>query len=54
MGTPSITLYGPTKTSLIGTYGESQIHLVGENKDINNIKVSEVIGKLEQNSNLFL
>tara|TARA_Y100001970_G_scaffold77358_1_gene98302 strand:+ start:2035 stop:2979 length:945 start_codon:yes stop_codon:yes gene_type:complete len=54
VGTPSITLYGPTKTSLIGTYGESQIHLVGENKDINNIKVSEVIGKLEQNSNLFL
>ena len=54
VGTPSITLYGPTNTSLIGTYGESQIHLVGENKDINNIKVTEVIGKLEQNSNLFV
>ena len=54
VGTPSITLYGPTKTSLIGTYGKSQTHLVGENKDINNIKVSEVIDKLEKNSNLFI
>ncbi len=53
VGTPSITLYGPTKTSLIGTCGEYQMHLVGDNKDINNIKVSEVINTLERNSNLF-
>ena len=52
--TPSITLYGPTKTSLIGTYGISQIHLVGDNKDINNIEVSEVLEELERNSNLFV
>ena len=45
-GTPSITLYGPTKTSLIGTYGKSQIHIVGKNNDINNIKVSEVLNKI--------
>ena len=45
-GTPSITLYGPTKTSLIGTYGKSQIHIVGKNNDINNITVSEVLNKI--------
>tara|TARA_B100000686_G_C16753190_1_gene953821 strand:+ start:433 stop:1359 length:927 start_codon:yes stop_codon:yes gene_type:complete len=44
--TPSITLYGPTKTSLIGTYGKSQIHIVGKNNDINNITVSEVLNKI--------
>ena len=52
--TPSITLYGPTKTSLIGTYGISQIHLVGDNKDINSIEVSEVLEEIERNSNLFV
>jgi len=47
-GTPSITLYGPTKTSLIGTTGINQIHLVGNKKDINQILVSDVIDELDK------
>ena len=47
-GTPSITLYGPTKTSLIGTTGINQNHLVGNEKDINQILVSDVIDELEK------
>jgi len=47
-GTPSITLYGPTKTSLIGTTGINQNHLVGNNEDINQILVSEVIKELDK------
>ena len=46
-GTPSITLYGPTKTSLIGTNGVNQRHLIGKNEDINQIKVSDVINSLD-------
>ena len=51
-GTPSITLYGPTETALIGTYGKNQIHIVGKNNDINNIKVSDVLENLEKNCDL--
>jgi len=47
-GTPSITLYGPTKTSLIGTMGINQNHLIGDNEDINQILVSDVINKLDK------
>ena len=47
-GTPSITLYGPTKTSLIGTMGINQNHLIGKNKDINQILVSDVINELDK------
>ncbi len=50
-GTPSITLYGPTKTSLIGTTGINQRHLVGINEDINSISVSDVINELENTIN---
>ena len=46
--TRSLTLYGPTKTSLIGTMGENQNHLVGKNSDINNISVKEVISTLTE------
>jgi heptosyltransferase-1 len=44
--TPSLTLYGPTNTKLIGTKGNNQIHIVGDNSDINNISVQEVINQL--------
>ena len=47
-GTPSITLYGPTTTSLIGTSGINQKHLIGDNKDINLITVSDVISELDK------
>ena len=47
-GTPSITLYGPTKTSLIGTMGINQNHLIGDNEDINQILVSDVINELDK------
>ena len=47
-GTPSITLYGPTKTSLIGTMGINQNHLIGDNEDINQISVSDVINELDK------
>jgi heptosyltransferase-1 len=46
VGTPSITLYGPTDVNLIGTYGDNQEHIITKNKDLNNIKVDEVISKL--------
>ena len=46
--TPSITLYGPTKTSLIGTTGKNQNHLVGNKKDINQILVSNVIDEFDK------
>jgi len=45
-GTPSITLYGPTQTSLIGTTGINQKHLIGNNEDINQITVSDVINEM--------
>ena len=47
-GTPSITLYGPTKTSLIGTMGINQNHLIGYNEDINQISVSDAINELDK------
>ena len=46
--TPSITLYGPTQTSLIGTTGINQKHLIGKNNDINQISVSDVINKFDK------
>ena len=46
VNTPSLTLYGPTDTKLISTKGKNQIHIVGDNGDINNISVEEVINKL--------
>ena len=47
-GTKSLTLYGPTKTSLIGTMAENQSHLIGKDSDINNISVKEVISTLKE------
>ena len=46
VNTPSLTLYGPTDINLIGTKGNNQRHIVGDNGDINNISVEEVINKL--------
>ena len=46
--TPSLTLYGPTKTSLIGTYGINQNHLVANNSDMEEISVSEVLTELKE------
>ena len=46
--TPSITLYGPTKTSLIGTTGINQNHLIGNKEEINQILVSDVINVLDK------
>ncbi len=46
VNTPSLTLYGPTDTNLIGTKGNNQSHSIGNNGDINNISVEEVINKL--------
>ena len=46
--TPCITLYGPTKTSLIGTTGINQNHLIGDKEDINQILVSDVINELDK------
>ena len=46
VNTPSLTLYGPTDINLIGTKGNNQRHIVGDNDDINNISVEEVINKL--------
>ena len=45
-GTPSLTLYGPTNTSLIGTKGENQYHLSGDENQIDNITVETVLRKV--------
>jgi heptosyltransferase-1 len=47
VGTPSLTLYGPTDTRLIGTYGENQNHFVSPDSDISKISVEDVLTKLE-------
>ena len=44
--TPSVTLYGPTDTKLIGTEGKNQLHLVGSNNNIDSISIEDVISKL--------
>jgi heptosyltransferase-1 len=44
--TPSLTLYGPTDTKLIGTEGKNQLHLVGSNNNIDSISIEDVISKL--------
>ena len=46
VNTPSLTLYGPTDINLIGTKGNNQSHIIGDNGHINNISVEEVINKL--------
>ena len=45
--TPSLTLYGPTRTKLIGTYGKNQNHLEAFDSKIDNISVMEVFSKLK-------
>ena len=47
VGTPSLTLYGPTDTNLIGTYGKNQNHLVSPDSNIRKISVHDVLTKLE-------
>ena len=44
--TPSLTLYGPTDTKLIGTEGKNQFHLVGSNNNIDSISIEDVISEL--------
>ena len=44
--TPSLTLYGPTDTKLIGTKGNNQFHIIGSDNNINSISIEEVIKKL--------
>ena len=46
VNTPSITLYGPTDTKLIGTMGKDQIHIVSPDENINSISIEEVIDNL--------
>ena len=48
VGTPSLTLYGPTDVDLIGTYGKNQNHFVSPNSNINNISVKDILTKLEE------
>ena len=51
---PGVSLYGPTDPSLIGTYGESQIHLCADafgadgKSPMANLKPDKVWGALEQ------
>ena len=46
VATPSVTLYGPTDTKLIGTEGKNQFHLVGSNNNIDSISIEDVISEL--------
>ena len=47
VGTPSLTLYGPTDTRLIGTYGNDQNHFVSPDSNVSKISVENVLAKLE-------
>ena len=47
VGTPSLTLYGPTDTRLIGTYGNNQNHFISPDSNISKISVDDVLAKLE-------
>ena len=47
VGTPSLTLYGPTDTRLIGTYGNNQNHFVSPDSNVSKISVENVLAKLE-------
>ena len=47
VGTPSLTLYGPTDTRLIGTYGNNQNHFISPDSNISKIGVDDVLAKLE-------
>ena len=44
--TPSTTLYGPTDVNLIGTFGLNQTHIVGDDGNMENISVEDVISSL--------
>jgi len=46
--TPSLTLYGPTDISLIGTYGNNQNHFISPNSDINKISVNDILRRMEE------
>ena len=46
VNTPSLTLYGPTDISLIGTYGNNQNHFVSPNSDINKISVNDILTRM--------
>ena len=46
VGTPSLTLYGPTDTKLIGTEGKDQFHIIGSDNNVDSISIEEVISKL--------
>ena len=46
VGTPSTTLYGPTDVNLIGTFGLNQTHIVGDDGNMENISVEDVISSL--------
>ena len=46
VGTPSTTLYGPTDVNLIGTFGQNQTHLIGDNGNMEAISVEKVISCL--------
>ena len=45
VGTPSLTLYGPTDTRLIGTYGNNQNHFISPDSNISKISVDDVLGR---------
>ena len=47
VGTPSLTLYGPTDTRLIRTYGNNQNHFVSPDSNISKISVDDVLSELE-------
>ena len=46
--TPSLTLYGPTDISLIGTYGINQNHYISPNSDINKISVNDILTRMKE------
>ena len=47
VGTPSLTLYGPTDTRLIRTCGNNQNHFVSPDSNISKISVDDVLSELE-------
>ena len=43
VGTPSVTLYGPTNVDLIGTSGKNSKHLISKDQQMDSISVEQVL-----------
>jgi len=48
LGKPNLTLFGPTDPLLIGGYGQNQMSIVSETKNMADIFVDKIMAALKQ------